>query len=295
MRKVVRDILPIWRRSRDRQSSSGPGEVRHVYARFGYRTGLCGQPVLLQRGGRFLSADPYVNSAGPTEPGSWNRYAYTRGDPTNRVDPEGLDDSGCGAFDEDFCEDSPILDGGTFNDPLNMGIAPPGMVNIQCDMIPGGAAGGLCTVSDEAYQMLIGEYTPSDEQFAQVVLGGGIGVVCAGSGICEVIAVTAAGGWLVWGSYQLGTAIGEYIKSHTSDNSSRWPPCSPPVGTIGYRLDQVPPSRPHYPYPGDHVHLSRMQQKPNTGQCFWQPIGVTAPPPPPGAVQIGPAAGGTNR
>jgi RHS repeat-associated protein len=26
--------------------------------------------------GRFLTADPYGNSAGPTDPGSWNRYAY---------------------------------------------------------------------------------------------------------------------------------------------------------------------------------------------------------------------------
>jgi RHS repeat-associated protein len=42
--------------------------------------------------GRFLSPDPYVNSAGPGDPGSWNRYSYTRGDPVNRLDPGGLDD-----------------------------------------------------------------------------------------------------------------------------------------------------------------------------------------------------------
>ena len=39
--------------------------------------------------GRFLSADPYVNSAGLEDPGSWNRYAYTGGDPINRGDPSG--------------------------------------------------------------------------------------------------------------------------------------------------------------------------------------------------------------
>jgi RHS repeat-associated protein len=48
--------------------------------------------------GRFLTVDPYLNSAGPTDPGSWNRYAYTRGDPVNRIDPHGQ-------------EDCPILDG----------------------------------------------------------------------------------------------------------------------------------------------------------------------------------------
>ena len=42
--------------------------------------------------GRFMSADPYAASGGPNDPGSWNRYAYTRGDPVNRGDPSGLDD-----------------------------------------------------------------------------------------------------------------------------------------------------------------------------------------------------------
>jgi RHS repeat-associated protein len=42
--------------------------------------------------GRFLTPDLFQNSAGPTDPGSWNRYAYTRGDPVNRVDPSGLYD-----------------------------------------------------------------------------------------------------------------------------------------------------------------------------------------------------------
>jgi hypothetical protein len=31
-------------------------------------------------------------SGGPNDPGSWNRYAYTRGDPVNRIDPNGLAD-----------------------------------------------------------------------------------------------------------------------------------------------------------------------------------------------------------
>ena len=40
--------------------------------------------------GRFMSPDPYKASAGPKDPGSWNRYSYTRGDPANDNDPEGL-------------------------------------------------------------------------------------------------------------------------------------------------------------------------------------------------------------
>jgi len=50
--------------------------------------------------GRFVSPDPARNSAGPGDPGSWNRYSYTRGDPINRMDPSGLDDCSTGAT---FC------------------------------------------------------------------------------------------------------------------------------------------------------------------------------------------------
>ena len=51
--------------------------------------------------GRFMTPDPYKASSGhgtgkPGDPQSWNRYAYTRGDPVNRFDPNGTDDSGSG-------------------------------------------------------------------------------------------------------------------------------------------------------------------------------------------------------
>src|ERR1700694_2709874 len=40
--------------------------------------------------GRFMTPDPYRNSAGPADPGSWNRYAYVNNDPVNYLDPPGL-------------------------------------------------------------------------------------------------------------------------------------------------------------------------------------------------------------
>lgn len=40
--------------------------------------------------GRFLTADPYQASSGPSDPGSWNRYSYVQSDPINGNDPEGL-------------------------------------------------------------------------------------------------------------------------------------------------------------------------------------------------------------
>jgi RHS repeat-associated protein len=63
--------------------------------------------------GRFVSPDPYQASGGPSDPGSWNRYTYTRGDPINRFDPSGLEDEGPPAmqcvvdgleFEGGFCE-----------------------------------------------------------------------------------------------------------------------------------------------------------------------------------------------
>ena len=39
--------------------------------------------------GRFLTADPYQASGGPSQPGSWNRYTYVKGDPINYRDPSG--------------------------------------------------------------------------------------------------------------------------------------------------------------------------------------------------------------
>src|ERR1019366_9912657 len=42
--------------------------------------------------GRFNTPDRYQASGGPSNPGSWNRYSYTRGDPVNRIDPSGRGD-----------------------------------------------------------------------------------------------------------------------------------------------------------------------------------------------------------
>ena len=46
-----------------------------------------------QEKGRFLSPDP-SGAADPTDPGSWNMYAYAGGDPINFNDPDGLEPCG---------------------------------------------------------------------------------------------------------------------------------------------------------------------------------------------------------
>jgi RHS repeat-associated protein len=46
--------------------------------------------------GRFMTPDPYKNSGRLDDPQSWNRYAYTGGDPVNRTDARGTDWNDCG-------------------------------------------------------------------------------------------------------------------------------------------------------------------------------------------------------
>ncbi|HKV42318.1 MAG TPA: RHS repeat-associated core domain-containing protein [Blastocatellia bacterium] len=52
--------------------------------------------------GSFMTPDPYKNSAGPKDPGSWNRYSYAGSDPVGNVDAGGLDWCPAGAS-ADLC------------------------------------------------------------------------------------------------------------------------------------------------------------------------------------------------
>ena len=56
--------------------------------------------------GRFMTPDPYKGNTGgagnPNDPQSWNKYAYTAGDPVNRLDPTGqIWEETCGGFGDD--------------------------------------------------------------------------------------------------------------------------------------------------------------------------------------------------
>ncbi len=79
--------------------------------------------------GRFMTPDPYSNSGRLDDPQGWNRYAYTRGDPVNRIDPWGRDDCTPSAG-SDFCVT------GTSTSEDDGGVPP------NTDFDPGGPAGG---------------------------------------------------------------------------------------------------------------------------------------------------------
>ncbi len=70
----------------------------------GYR---CDGTALVSPVGRFNTVDPLASSASPSNPASWNRYAYVGGDPINHNDPRGLYlDCADGSCDESCDDDS---------------------------------------------------------------------------------------------------------------------------------------------------------------------------------------------
>jgi hypothetical protein len=111
--------------------------------------------------------------------------------------------------------------------------------------------------------------------------GGGV-IVCSPSGVGAIGGAGVGGveGAVIGGT--LGATARAVIGSAVEDicKNKGCPPCNPPVGTIGYRIDSVPPSKPHHPFPGTHV---QMNQNPNNCRCFG---GVTEPPPPPDAIPL---------
>ena len=78
-------------------------------------------------------------------------------------------------------------------------------------------------------------------------------------------------------------------------NETKCPPCKTvsgrivPIGTIGYRLDMVPPSKPHYPFEGSHYHIFEAHQSPYPQcRCFWHEIKIIDEliGAPPGAIPV---------
>src|ERR1051326_7951198 len=78
----------IIRKREAQNSSSPPSTVRALLPRWHQPAGLRAQPLLFERLGRFMSADPYMARGGPRNRESWNRYAYTSGDPSTEMTQE---------------------------------------------------------------------------------------------------------------------------------------------------------------------------------------------------------------
>lgn len=126
-----------------------------------------------------------------------------------------------------------------------------------------------------------------------VVVVGGVAVVVT----LAAVAVVAACALHAPCREALAASISSSVSS--CPRSVRCRPCIPPVGTGMYRVDQVPPSRPHHPFTGTHTHHYIVAQSPLHGfkPCFcWpqkkEPYVTDGVSPGPGEIPQVPVLGG---
>ena len=88
----------VWRSNFEKQTGTAASTWLTSTSQWacGYRCDGTASVSLVQRYyastyGRFNTADPYRASGRTNDPITWNRYAYTGGDPVNRRDPHGTD------------------------------------------------------------------------------------------------------------------------------------------------------------------------------------------------------------
>ena len=139
-----------------------PGNFEFASYLFDVSTGLHYADQRYYNGtyGRFMSADPSRRTATGNDSASWNKYSYTRGDPINRIDPQGLADfyaeGVCGAA----CKDSRGGGGSSGNENYvnyEVDVGDPkygGGVGGAPDY--GDAGGGRATIKGESIKFLAG-------------------------------------------------------------------------------------------------------------------------------------------
>lgn len=95
------------------------------------------------------------------------------------------------------------------------------------------------------------------------------------------IALPAAGtcalidGPLPFGDFVAMTILGCCVVSELNKPHGCYP-CNPSKGSGAYRIDYVPPGKPHWPFKGTHTHHYEMHQSPwPMCRCFWGKTRIT--------------------
>ena len=141
-------------------------------------------------------------------------------------------------------------------------------------------ATGLISSLQVADPALLGEFGLGPAAAAPSANAAAAGAAATGAAVTGAVAATGALG----GQTSSKASAPAVPATSCSNPPKKCPPCTPPVGTIGYRYDTT---HSHYPFPGAHVHLYIRRQKPYPDcECVWNKFAVKAPPPPPGAIPM---------
>ena len=196
----------------ERTSTADGREKFATYTRDGFGQDYAEQRYYNGSSGAFWTPDPDgIKTANPGNPLSWNRYAYTKGNPIGRFDPRGLED--CDPDDDDgcYCDDDPDGDGCTCSDDGS-----------ECDSGGGGGGGGggtsepPCTSQFTDYQV---SFVEADYQ----------GATAVASQYTTSDASTLTVAFLDWGAWESGwnqATLGAVNPSTslacTRDNGEGW-------------------------------------------------------------------------
>lgn len=181
--------------------------------------------------GRFITPDPYKRTAPTSNPNSWNRYAFVRNNPVNRVDSDGLNDTSpqsSGSYSSTLVTGT-NADGSTYsvnqtgqtdangNQIITMNITTTGEepLQVQTTALPdttqleADAAGGALSITiggviaDNSVNIGVGGALT----FSEVT-----GVTVSDAALEAILTVTASTGWglIIVGAVVAGVAIYEW-------------------------------------------------------------------------------------
>ena len=123
---------------------------------------------------RFLSTDPILGN--PKMPQSWNRYAYTRGNPLSRIDPDGRADKGTGdGVISTVCGDHACPPSDPVGRALNTLMIAAFAAPIQGALVPAKAAGAVAL--SQASNAVAGAISNPQDRLTGALVGAAVGTV----------------------------------------------------------------------------------------------------------------------